>query len=101
MPAPGRLWASAPDDGPPQGPHVRLGLLWAAMTSVAAAAGPVPLALVFAPLAAVAALQAARSWRRRRRRAAPPVSAGGAALVALASIFGVVAVAVATLLVVV
>lgn len=73
--------------------------MWAAMTSVAAAAGPVPLALLLAPLAALAALQAARSWRRCQRRAAAPVSAAGAGLVSLASIFGSVAVAVAALVV--
>lgn len=69
------------------------------MTAVAAAAGPVPMAVLFAPLAALAAMQAARSWRRRQRRAAPPVSASGAALLVIASILGVVAVAAAALLV--
>lgn len=69
------------------------------MTAIAAAAGPIPLATLFVPLSALAALQAARSWRRRQRRAAPPVSAAGAALVATASIFGVVGVGAAALLV--
>lgn len=96
---PGRLWASAPDAALPEGPHIRLGLLWSVMTGVAAAAGPVPLAMLFAPLSALSAMQAARSWRRRQRRAAPPVSAAGAALVATASIFGVVAVGAAALIV--
>lgn len=69
------------------------------MTAAAAAAGPVAMAVLFAPLAALAAMQAARSWRRRQRRAAPPVSAAGAALLVTASIFGVAAVAAAVLLV--
>lgn len=73
--------------------------MWALVTHVAAAAGPVPLAMVITPVAALAAVQAARSWRRRRRRAAVPMSGVGAALVAGASIFGILAVGAAVLLV--
>ncbi|HUP68778.1 MAG TPA: hypothetical protein VM142_03075 [Acidimicrobiales bacterium] len=69
------------------------------MTHVAAAAGPIPLAMVITPVAALAAVQAARSWRRRHRRAAVPMSGAGAALVAGASIFGILAVGAAVLLV--
>ncbi|MDP9403563.1 MAG: phosphatidate cytidylyltransferase [Actinomycetota bacterium] len=83
-----------------EGPHIRLGLAWAATTVVAAAVGPVVLALVLTPVAALAAAQAARSWRRRRRPAAWPVSAGGAGLIVIASAFGLVGVIGAVLVIV-
>ncbi|HUR18741.1 MAG TPA: hypothetical protein VMZ51_07385 [Acidimicrobiales bacterium] len=89
---------AAPDSDPAQGPQIRLGLLWGLATTIAAAAGPVPLAMVFAPLASLAAAQAARSWRRRQRRAAVAVSAGGAALVVTVSVFGAPAVLVVVVL---
>lgn len=91
-------WAQPPGY-PSDGPHVRLGLAWAAVTMLAAMAGPVALAMVIAPVAALAAAQAARSWRRRRRRAAAPVSAGGAGLMVIAAIVGLPAVAVVAVLV--
>lgn len=97
--APSRFASAAPVSVPVDGPHIRLGLAWALVTHVAAAAGPVPLAMVITPVAALAAVQAARSWRRRRRRAAVPVSGAGAALVAGASIFGIGAVGAAVVLV--
>lgn len=81
------------------GPHIRLGMVWALVTHVAAAAGPVPLAMVITPVAALAGVQAARSWRRRQRRAAVPISGTGAGLIAGASIFGIWAVGAAVLLV--
>ncbi|HVE47197.1 MAG TPA: hypothetical protein VNA57_10685 [Acidimicrobiales bacterium] len=91
-------WAQPPRY-PSYGPHVRLGLAWAAATMLATIAGAVALALVMAPVAALAAAQAARSWRRRRRRAAAPVSAGGAGLMVIAAIFGLPAVAIVAVLV--
>ncbi|MGH9155410.1 MAG: hypothetical protein ACRD1K_06130, partial [Acidimicrobiales bacterium] len=45
------------------GPHARLGLAWGGLTGVALVGGPVPLAVLMAPVAAAAAAQAARSWR--------------------------------------
>ncbi|MEO7837036.1 MAG: hypothetical protein ABIS21_05290, partial [Acidimicrobiales bacterium] len=81
------------------GPHIRLGLVWVATTMVAVLAGPVPLALILAPVAAVAAAQAARSWRHHRRQVAWRVSGGGAGLVVIASALGVAGV-VATVLVI-
>ena len=70
------------------GPHIRLGLAWAALTMVATIAGPVVLSLVLSPVAAVAAAQAARSWRRSQRRVPWRVAAGGAGAVAFSSAFG-------------
>ena len=62
-----------PGDAEPDGPHVRLGLLWALATTVAAVLGPVALALWLAPAAALAALQASRTWRRAGRRPPHPL----------------------------
>lgn len=61
---------------------------------VAIAAGPLVLAMVLAPVTALAAAQAARSWRRRQRRASWRLSAGGAGLVVVASALGLLAVVV-------
>lgn len=53
------------DDVDVDGPHVRLGLLWALAVTVATTVGPVALALLLAPIAALAAAQAARTWKRQ------------------------------------
>src|SRR5439155_21332223 len=76
-------------------PHVRLGLLWAAVTTVAAVAGPAWLAGWLALAAAVAAAQVARSWRAARPRPHPSLAVVAAALVTAAAAFGPLAVAVA------
>lgn len=76
-------------------------MAWAAVTFAALGAGPPWLAALLAPTAALAGLQAARSWRRQRRRAAPAVAGGGAALLVGAAALGPVAAAVAALVVVV
>lgn len=76
----------------PTGPHVRLGVLWFVVSMAALLAGRLALALVLAPAAGAAALQAGRTWRGRRRPAAPLAGAGAAALV-LAAAAGPVAVA--------
>jgi hypothetical protein len=87
------------------GPHVRLGALWAFVTFFAAGAGVTALALWYALVAAVAALQVAGSWRKKSRQPALQLAAGGAALLPLAAAFSVaalvgaaLALAVATLL---
>lgn len=80
------------------GPHGRLGLAWFVVTLVALSAGRWALALVFAPCAGLAAVQAARSWRRRPRPAVP-VAGAGAALLVLAAAVGPVAVGVVAFLV--
>jgi hypothetical protein len=70
------------------GPKVRLGLLWAAVTFVAAVGGPFLLALVFAAVALGAAGQSTRTWRRTERPPYKPVAIGGATLCALAGAAG-------------
>ncbi|HVF32244.1 MAG TPA: hypothetical protein VM933_04320 [Acidimicrobiales bacterium] len=79
------------------GPKVRLGLAWAAVTTVAALAGAFALALVFAAVALGAAGQATRTWRRRPggRRPYRPVAVAGAVVCALAGAAGPLAVAAA------
>jgi hypothetical protein len=87
-----------------EGPRVRLGLAWAAVTGRAVAAGPVPTALVFAPVALAAAGQTCRTWRPTKdttgddRRPYRPVAVGGATLVALAALAGPIAVTAAAVL---
>lgn len=72
------------------GPHARLGLVWAAVTFMALAAGPVWLAVWMALHAAPAALQAANTWRWRERYPASPLAGVGAAVVVLAAGAGAV-----------
>ena len=81
------------------GPRVRLGLLWAAVTFVAVAAGPLTTSLVFAVVALGAAGQACRTWRRSGHRPFVPVAAGGAALAALAGCVSPLAVVAAVVLI--
>jgi molybdopterin synthase sulfur carrier subunit len=75
------------------GPHGRLGLLWAVGTTVAAAFGPLALGLWFAPVAALAAAQAARTWRRA---ADAPTAGVVAAVIVLGATLGPLGVAAAT-----
>ncbi|HVF75815.1 MAG TPA: MoaD/ThiS family protein [Acidimicrobiales bacterium] len=72
----------------PDGPHVRLGLAWAAVTTVALTAGPVPLALWLAPTAGVAAAQVARTSRKKPQRPDIAAATAGAALVVVGSVGG-------------
>lgn len=81
-------------DAEPDGPHVRLGAMWAVVTFVATA-GLVSLALWYALAAAIAALQAARSWRKQPRPPDPIVTAAGAALIPVAATISLGAVGVA------
>lgn len=74
------------------GPRVRLGVAWAAITVVAAALGPFPVAVVFAAVALGAAGQATRSWRGASRRPYRPVAVAGAAVCAVAGGAGPLAV---------
>lgn len=94
---------AVPDVGP-DGPHVRLGAVWAVITFIATA-GLVALALLYAITGALAAAQAARSWRSRSRQPDPVAAAAGAALIPLAAtvslgvaVGAIVAVAVGALL---
>lgn len=52
-------------------PHGRLGLAWAAVTSLVLLAGPLPLALWLGVGAGVAAVQAVRAWVARREKVLP------------------------------
>jgi len=96
--APGPLWSLVPAVDI-DGPKVRLGIVWAVLTGVAALLGPVATSLVFAVVALGAAGQATRSWRRAITRPYRPVTVVGAVLCALAGSAGpltVVAAAVVT-----
>lgn len=87
---PGR-WSGVARLAPPMdvdGPRIRLGLVWAAVTTVAVVLGPLATSLAFAGTALGAGGQAARSWRRTSRRPYRPAAAGGAALCALAGSAG-------------
>ena len=78
------------------GPHVRLGLLWAVITFPLALAGPVFLAPWMAVNALVAAGNISRSFRKSDRPGpVAPVAVFGAAVLPLVAAFGVVAVAAA------
>ena len=81
------------------GPHARLGVIWAVLAFTAVLAGPLWVAVLLAPVAGVAATQAAASWRRRPRRPAPLLAGTGAALVTLAAAGGPLVVAVVLTLV--
>lgn len=70
------------------GPRIRLGLAWAALTTTAVAAGPGAAALVFGLAAAPAARQACRTWRRWPRRPVLPVAVLGAAALPVAAVWG-------------
>jgi hypothetical protein len=72
---------------PPQddGPLIRLGAAWAIVTFIAAGAGVIALAIWYAATAALAALQACRSWRKRPRQPALQLAVAGAALLPLAA----------------
>lgn len=86
-----RWWALLPAVDV-DGPKVRLGVVWAALSFVAVLLGPVATALVFAPVALGAAGQATRSWRRSDRRPYRPVAVIGAVVCALAGSAGPLAV---------
>lgn len=51
-----------------EGPRIRLGIGWFLLALAALAIGPLPTALVYGSVAAVAAAQTARCWRKRRMR---------------------------------
>ena len=70
------------------GPHIRLGLAWAAGTGVVALLGVVWMALWMGAAAALAALQVARSARRAPQRPSPALATAGAGLVPLAAVAG-------------
>jgi hypothetical protein len=72
------------------GPHVRFGICWAAVTLAAIFGGTVWVALWLAPTAALAAGSTLNSWRKRGRTGAP-LAAGLAAAIVLAAMGGPIA----------
>lgn len=72
-----------------EGPRVRMGILWFVVAVAAAAAGTVAVALVFAAVAAVAALQTAAAWRRVGWRPSRLVAGVGALALPLAATLGI------------
>jgi hypothetical protein len=74
------------------GPRIRLGMVWAVVSTIAVALGPVPASLVFAAVALAAAGQACRSWRQQAVRPYRPVAVIGATVCALAGSAGPLAV---------
>ncbi len=81
----GRRYAVVHDTN---GPKVRLGILWFIVAAAALAVGPLPTALVYGSVAAIAAAQTARTWRSRRQRPNESISAGMAGLMAGGACFG-------------
>jgi hypothetical protein len=72
----------------PDGPHARLGVLWFIAACVACALGTIAVAVLFAAVAAIAAMQTVRTWIARGRRATPVLGGVAAALVPIAAIGG-------------
>jgi len=72
----------------PDGPHARLGVLWFIAACVACALGTIAVAVLFAVVAAVAAMQTVRTWIDNGRRATPVIGGAAAALVPIAAIGG-------------
>ena len=96
-PSTSRLWALAPPVDV-DGPRVRLGLVWWAVTLLAVLLGPVATAVVFAPVALGAAGQATRSWKGTGRRPFRPVAVAGATVAAIAGSAGPLAVVAAAVM---
>ena len=72
----------------PDGPHARLGVVWFVLACVACALGTIAVAVLFAVVAAIAAMQTSRAWVEAGRRATPLLAGVVAAVVPLASIVG-------------
>ena len=70
------------------GPHGRLGIAWFLVAVVACVLGPATVGLLFAGLAAVAALQTSVAWRRAGYADDRFVAGGAAFAVGLAAIAG-------------
>lgn len=81
-----------------EGPKVRVGLVWAVLSTLAVLLGPVATAAVFAAVALAAAGQTCRTWRSKRREDARPYRPAaviGATACAAAGAVGPLAVVVA------
>lgn len=71
-----------------EGPRIRLGIGWFLLALAALAIGPLPTALVYGGVGAVAAAQAARCWRKRRMRPSVEVATFMAGLAGLGACLG-------------
>jgi hypothetical protein len=71
-----------------EGPRVRLGIAWFVVAFAALVGGPLSTAVVYGLTAAIAAAQAARSWRRLGFRINEIVAAAGAGAIALGAVLG-------------
>lgn len=80
------------------GPHGRFGLLWFLVAVVACSLGALPVGLLFAGLAAVAALQTSVAWRQAGHADDRFVAGGAALVVGLAAILGTALAGVAMIL---
>jgi hypothetical protein len=72
----------------PDGPHARLGVIWFVVACAACALGTIAVAVLFAGLAAVAALQTVRAWAAAGHDGDRIVAGVGAAAIPLASLLG-------------
>ena len=72
----------------PDGPHARLGVVWFVLACVACALGTIAVAVLFAVVAAIAAMQTSRAWVEAGRRATPLLAGVVAAVVPVTSIVG-------------
>ena len=72
----------------PDGPHARLGVVWFVLACVACAFGTIAVAVLFAVVVAIAAMQTSRAWVEVGRRATPLLAGVVAAVVPVISIVG-------------
>lgn len=72
----------------PDGPHARLGVLWFILACAACALGTIAVAVLFASLAAVSAMQTSRAWAAHHRRVSPVFLGIAAAIVPLFALLG-------------
>jgi hypothetical protein len=70
------------------GPRIRLGMAWAAVTFVTVAAGAIVASVWFTAAALVAAGNVCRIWRQQERRPIAPIAVFGAAALPVAAVFG-------------
>ena len=75
----------------PDGPHARLGVLWFLLACGACVFGTIAVAVLFAALAAVSAMQTSRAWAAHRRRVNPVLVGSASAIVPVFALFGPVA----------
>ncbi|MCU0309816.1 MAG: hypothetical protein MUE36_02590 [Acidimicrobiales bacterium] len=85
----------------PTGPRGRVGVVWFVVAVLSAYLGLVPLALLFAGVAAVAALQTVAAWREARATAVRAAAASSAALLPISAAFGIALVGLVVLIAVV